>query len=116
MVAHETRLHCLEGSWFRISCDAHQAVGIYSALFLFIAALKGVLVERADLIVKLTNSPEPLRFPQLYSGDAAGASPISVDRAKEIARTLESFPAQISASPFQLRPYSLRLIPQISKL
>ena len=71
--------------WFRISFDAHHAIGIYFGLFLFIAALTGVLVERGDLIVRLTHSAEPLRFPQLQSGIAAGATPISVDRAEQIA-------------------------------
>jgi uncharacterized iron-regulated membrane protein len=71
--------------WFRISFDAHHAIGIYSALFLFIAALTGVLVERGDLITRLTHSPEPTRFPQFQSGVAAGATPISVDRAEQIA-------------------------------
>jgi uncharacterized iron-regulated membrane protein len=71
--------------WFRIFFDAHHAIGIYSALFLFTAALTGVLVERGDLIVRLTHSPEPLRFPQLQSSVAAGATPISVDRAEQIA-------------------------------
>ena len=74
--------------WFRISFDAHQTIGIYSALFLFIASLTGVLVERAELIVRLTNSPQPLRFPHLESGVAAGVVPISVDRAKEFALTV----------------------------
>jgi uncharacterized iron-regulated membrane protein len=74
-----------KGPWFRISFDAHHVVGIYSALFLFIAALTGVLVERSDLIVRLTHSPEPLRFPQVQSNLAGGATPISVDHAEQIA-------------------------------
>jgi uncharacterized iron-regulated membrane protein len=73
--------------WFRICFDAHHAIGIYSALFLLIAAVTGVLVERGDLIMRLTHSPEPLRFPQLQSGVAGGAIPISVDRAEGIALT-----------------------------
>src|ERR1051325_4730638 len=32
------------GSWFRICFDAHHAMGIYAALFLFIAAVTGVLI------------------------------------------------------------------------
>ena len=71
--------------WFRVCFDAHHAIGIYSALFLFIAALTGVLVEREDIIMRLTHSPEPLRFPQLQSGAAGDAIPISVDRALGIA-------------------------------
>ena len=74
--------------WFRIFFDAHHAIGIYSALFLFIAAFTGVMVERGELIARLTHSPEPLRFPQLHSDGAGGALPISVDRAEEIARAV----------------------------
>src|SRR5205823_389255 len=69
--------------WFRISFDAHHAIGIYFALFLLIAALTGVLVERGDLISWLTHSPGPTRFPQLQSSLAVGATPISVDRAEQ---------------------------------
>jgi uncharacterized iron-regulated membrane protein len=75
-----------QAPWFRICFDAHHATGIYSALFLFIAAFTGVMVERGDLITRLTHSPEPLRFPQLHSDGAGGAIPISMDRVEEIAR------------------------------
>ena len=73
--------------WFRISFDAHHAIGIYFALFLLIAALTGVLVERGDLIAWLTHSREPMRFPRLQSS-LTGATPISVDRAEQIALTV----------------------------
>ena len=72
--------------WFRVCFDAHHAIGIYSALFLLIAAFTGVMVEHGDLIAQLTHSPEPSRFPQLQSDGAGGVIPISVDRAEAIAR------------------------------
>jgi len=77
-----------KAAWFRICFDAHNTIGVYSALFLFIAALTGVLVERGDMISRLTHSPGPTRFPQLQSGGAEGAIPISVDRAVGIALTV----------------------------
>jgi uncharacterized iron-regulated membrane protein len=73
-------------SWFRVCFDAHQVIGIYAALFLFTAAFTGVMVEQNGAIFRLTHS-RPSRFPKLQSGAAAGASPISVDRAEAIART-----------------------------
>ncbi len=71
--------------WFRICFDAHHTIGIYSALFLFIAALPGALIGRGDLIARLTHSPGPSRFPQLQSGIARGGTPIGVDPAERIA-------------------------------
>jgi uncharacterized iron-regulated membrane protein len=74
--------------WFRICFDAHHAIGIYSALFLFIAAFTGVIVGQGDLIAQLARSTETLRFPQLHSDGAGVVIPISVDRAEEIARAV----------------------------
>ena len=73
-------------SWFRICLDTHQTVGIYAALFLFTAALTGVLVGQDGAIFSLMHSAGPSRFPQLQSSSAGGMSPISADRAMEIAR------------------------------
>ena len=73
-------------SWFRLCFDAHHAVGIYASLFLFIAALTGVLVGQDRAIFSLMHSPGPSRFPSLQSADANGKAPISADRAEEIAR------------------------------
>jgi uncharacterized iron-regulated membrane protein len=72
-------------SWFRVCFDAHHVIGIYAALFLLTAAFTGVMVEQSVAIFRLTHS-RPSRFPQLQSGAAAGAPPISVDRAQAIAR------------------------------
>lgn len=71
--------------WFRVCFDAHHVIGIYAALFLFIAGLTGVLVEQGDLIFRLTRSPVPAPFPKFQSDAAGGAAPISVDRAEDIA-------------------------------
>ena len=73
-------------SWFRLCFDAHHAVGIYAALFLFTAALTGVLVGQDGAIFSIMHSPGPSRFPQLQSSEANGAAPMSVDQVEEIAR------------------------------
>lgn len=76
-------------SWFRVCFDAHNTIGVYAALFLFIAALTGVMVEQNGAIFRFTHSRGPSRFPQqLQSGAAGGAAPISVDRAEDIARAV----------------------------
>jgi uncharacterized iron-regulated membrane protein len=74
--------------WFRVCFDAHQAIGIYAALFLTIAAITGVMVERGDLISWFTQSAGPSRFPTVKSSPLAGDPPVSVDRAEEIARSV----------------------------
>lgn len=73
-------------SWFRRCFDAHQTIGIYAALFLFIAALTGVLVGQENVFFSLTHSRGPSRFPQLQSAVSDGAAPLSADRAEDIAR------------------------------
>jgi uncharacterized iron-regulated membrane protein len=72
-------------SWFRVCFDAHHAIGIYAALFLLTAAFTGIMVEQNGAIFRLTHSSRP-RFPQVRSGAATGAPPISLDRAEAIAR------------------------------
>jgi uncharacterized iron-regulated membrane protein len=76
------------GSWFRVCFDAHHAIGIYAALFLFIAAVTGVLIGfdfGEEAIYAITHSGPPGREKPPQSTPAAGATPISVDRAIEIA-------------------------------
>jgi len=75
------------GSWFRICFDAHNALGIYSALFVLLAALTGCIIgfEFVEpLVFKLMHSerlvtPRPPR-------STPGAGAISVDQAMAIAR------------------------------
>jgi uncharacterized iron-regulated membrane protein len=80
----------LGGSWFRICFDAHHAVGIYAALFLFVAAITGVLIGfdwGEETIYAMTKSQPPdfrAKLPQ--STPQPGATPIDADRAMEIAR------------------------------
>ena len=71
-------------SWFRICFDSHQAIGIYAGLFLFVAALTGVLIgfdwgEQA--IYALTHSSRP-KFPRPpQSTPVPGGTPIGVNQA-----------------------------------
>lgn len=76
-------------SWFRVCFDAHHAIGIYAALFLFIAAVTGVLIGfdwGEEAIYSVTHSGPPKREKPPQSVPATGATPISADRAVEIAR------------------------------
>jgi uncharacterized iron-regulated membrane protein len=77
------------GSWFRICFDAHHMIGIYAALFLFVAAVTGVLIGfdfGEEAIYKVTHSEPPAREKPAQSTPSPGAKPIGVDRAVEIAR------------------------------
>ncbi len=76
-------------SWFRICFDAHQAIGIYASLFLWIAAFTGVLIGfdfAEQAIYSLTHSSRPSRSRPPQSIPIPGATPISVDQAIEVAR------------------------------
>ncbi len=78
------------GSWFRICFDAHHAIGLYAALFLFVAGVTGVLIGfdwGEDAIYAVTNShPPDFRVKPPQSTPQPGAKPIGPDRAMEIAR------------------------------
>jgi len=79
----------LGGSWFRICFDAHHAIGIYAALFLFVAAVTGALIGfdfGEEAIYAMTHSGPPAREKPPQSTAAPGAQPIAVDKAVEIAR------------------------------
>ena len=79
----------LSGSWFRVFFDAHNAIGIYAALLLLLAAITGVAIGFdffEPLIFNVTHS-QPLvqrRLPN--STQVAGANPISADQAIDAAR------------------------------
>jgi uncharacterized iron-regulated membrane protein len=79
-----------KGSWFRICFDAHHMIGIYAALFLFIAAFTGVLIGfdfGEEAIYAITRSTRPHFAPPPPSDAAApGATVITADQAAEIAR------------------------------
>jgi uncharacterized iron-regulated membrane protein len=78
------------GSWFRMCFDAHHAMGIYAALFLFIAAVTGVLIGfdfGEEAIYAMTKSgPPDFRTKPPQSTPQPGAKPIGADRAAETAR------------------------------
>jgi uncharacterized iron-regulated membrane protein len=95
-----------KASWFRTCFDLHHALGVCGALFLFIAALTGVLIgfdfgEKA--IYAVTHSSPPRRQRPPESTVIAGVAPISVDRALEIAR--QSMPdASVAALQVPVNP------------
>jgi len=79
-----------KGSWLRTCFDVHNAFGLYGALFLFIAAVTGILIgfdfgEKA--IYAVTHSAPPARMRPLQSTVIEGAARIGADRALEIAQT-----------------------------
>src|SRR5476651_571957 len=77
------------GSWFRICFDAHQAVGIYACLFLFVAAFTGVMVGfdfAEGAIYSIMRSPEPNRPKPPQASDANGRPFITADQAMTVAR------------------------------
>ena len=81
------------GSWFRISFDMHQVVGIYACVFLFIAAFTGVMVGfdfAEKQIYKVMRSPEPNRPRPPQASDLAGRTRISIDQAITVARNVVS--------------------------
>ncbi len=76
-------------SWFRVLFDAHQAIGIYAGLFLWIASVTGVLIgfdfgER--FFYQVTGSSRPAMPKPAVSAPIPGAAPIGADDAIAIAR------------------------------
>lgn len=72
--------------WFRICFDSHVVLGVYAALFLLIAAITGVLVAQENWVYSALHSPALSPFPRMQSTPGAGLTPITADRAGEIAR------------------------------
>lgn len=91
-----------KASWFAASFDAHHALGVYGSLFLFIAACTGVLIGfdfGEEFIYSITHSSPPTRTRPSQSTVVEGGTPISADRALEIAR--QSIP-DASVAGFQV--------------
>jgi uncharacterized iron-regulated membrane protein len=75
-------------SWTRICFDAHHVVGIYSAVFLLIAAATGILIGfdwGNSAIYSITHSDPPPRQRPSESAVIPGATPMTVDRAIDTA-------------------------------
>jgi uncharacterized iron-regulated membrane protein len=77
-----------KGSWLRTCFDLHNVLGFYGALFLFIAALTGILIgfdwgEKAIYAITHSSPPARLRLPQ--STVIAGTAAMGLDRALAIA-------------------------------
>lgn len=73
-----------KASWFRICFDTHQVIGLYAGLFLWVAALTGILIgfESAEqAIYALTHSSRPTFARPARSTPVPDSLPISVDRA-----------------------------------
>ena len=78
-------------SWFRACFDIHNTIGIYAALFLFVAGFTGVLIGfdfGEEVILALTHSSRPTFEKPPPSLPAAGATPIHVDQAVQTARAV----------------------------
>lgn len=76
-------------SWFKVFYDAHQTIGIYAALFLFIASITGILIgfdAGEKLIYSVTRSSRPAPPKSFASIPIPGATPITPDHVIEIAR------------------------------
>jgi len=77
------------GSWFRVCFDVHNAAGIYAAIFLFAAALTGVVIgfnSVTQAIYTVTGSKQIWHSGGPDSTPVEGGTPIGVDRAVQIAR------------------------------
>ena len=78
-------------AWFRACFDIHNAIGIYAALFLFVAGFTGVFIGfdfGEEIIFALTHSSRPTFEKPPPSLPAAGATPINVDQAVQTARAV----------------------------
>jgi uncharacterized iron-regulated membrane protein len=87
--ARRTSIQWKKASWFRRSFDAHHVMGLYAGLFLWIAAFTGVVIgfesgEQAIYAMTHSSRPSFARPPQ--STPVPGGTPITIDRAIEIAR------------------------------
>ena len=77
------------GSWFRVCFDLHNVVGIYAAIFLFTAAVTGVVIGFESVtksIYSITGSTQVWHSGGPDSTPVAGAVPIGIDKALEVAR------------------------------
>ena len=76
-------------SWFRVCFDLHNAIGIYSAVFLLLISITGVLIGFdfvEPIIFKLTHSEPLLQRRPAASTVVEGGAPITVDQAMAAAR------------------------------
>jgi len=77
-----------DASFFCVCFDVHHVIGIYAGLFLFVAALTGVLIGfefGEKMLYSLTNSERPARGRPPESRPSPGATPIGVARALAVA-------------------------------
>lgn len=75
--------------WHRVFHDAHQAIGIYAALFLTVASLTGIMIGFSfgeKFFYSVTKSSSPPRPQVMSSAPAPDAAPIMADQVLEIAR------------------------------
>jgi uncharacterized iron-regulated membrane protein len=101
------------GSSRRIWFDIHNVVGIFSLVFLLILSITGVMIgferQTTPLLYRITGS-KPARESEIQLSPPPGATPITPDRALEIARA-----ALPGAAPFEINvpapkePYEIRL-------
>lgn len=78
-----------KATWFKVFFDAHQAVGIYAALFLFIASTTGIMIGFGfgeQTYYAITRSSPPARPKPWPSVPIPGVRPIMADQVLDIAR------------------------------
>jgi uncharacterized iron-regulated membrane protein len=78
-----------KASWFKIAFDAHQAMGIYAAIFLLIAAFTGIMIGfefGEKTYYAITRSAPPARPQAFTSVPVQGALPVTTEQAMDIAR------------------------------
>jgi uncharacterized iron-regulated membrane protein len=72
-------------SWFRICFDLHHVIGVYASVFLFVAALTGIMIGfdfGENAFFTLTNSKRPGPPPEVHSTpDAMANGSWDIDRA-----------------------------------
>ena len=68
-------------SLFRVVFDMHNTIGIWSCVFLFMAAFTGFMVEQERVYFALAGSGRPGPIPKIVSSPQPGVNPVTADRA-----------------------------------
>jgi uncharacterized iron-regulated membrane protein len=79
-----------KASWFKVFFDAHQVIGVYAALFLFIASTTGIMIGfdfGEQFYYRIAHSGPPTRPQSWPSVPIPNAAPIMADQAMDIARS-----------------------------
>jgi len=101
-------------SWRRVNFDLHNVLGLYSAAFLVVMCVSGIMITFAEVVdpVVLRLDPAPPRRPvSRASMVSAGASPIGPDEALRLGRAAlpGAFVRRVSLPPPGTAVYALGL-------